>query len=153
MKFASESEISGQARQEAGNFLFFGVGEFVFALNLDYLVRVVDLSSEKGDGQVKAEIDLRSLLKIKSYAYSADGGEGFRIEMKSESGYYGLLADAIFGIKDFMLALPLEFPKALRNEENEVISGFFFDGHYMISILDPEKIFEMWNIQSGCSPS
>ncbi|GEM_PF-1241526 len=142
MEFAADNEKAKQAEGEGQSQLFFGVGEYIFALNLDSLVRVVDLSSDSEKEKSGREIDLRKFFRVENEDNPISGREGFRIDLKIGNQDYGLRVDTVFGIRDFQLAIPLDFPGALRNEDNQAISGFLFDGKDMICKLDAEKLIK-----------
>ncbi len=141
MVIAAEEKALKAERGEL-NYLYFKVGDYSFALNIDSLVRVLDLSTVGYREEGEKQLDLRKILVSEGQADSKSGGGGFQIDLKMQIGEYSILVDSVLGIRNFQLAVPLDFPGALRNEKNQAIRGLFFDGEKMICELDAEKLVD-----------
>ncbi len=117
--------------EQAGerSYLPFLAGGYYLAVNLSQLLRVVERIEEP-------EPEVFNLSQ-----YLAGKGEKARyyLEILAGGKKRFIAVDEIEPVKDYQLALWLDFPKIMRRRENQAISGFFFDGMKMIALIDFEK--------------
>ena len=116
-------------KEEAGAYLPFSAGGYHLAVDLAQLLRVVEKTEE-----LKPEV-----FDLSKFLSGEEGKVKYYLEILAQGKKRFIGVDEIEPVKDYQLALWLDFPRIMRRKENRALSGLFFDGIKMVALIDFEK--------------
>ncbi len=106
-------------------YLCFQAGGYFLAVSLDQILQVREISGDEED-----------VFDLSKYLSGRESEGNYLLEINVGGEKRNILVEKIEPIRDFNLAIWLNFPEIMRNEKNRVIKGFFFDGMRIFSLID-----------------
>jgi len=123
---------------EGRQLLVFKVGEYSLALPLNVLRKVYDAQGLPPRSPGSRVLDMYQITGA-----SAGASPGYWIEMEVGERRYLMPVESVEEIRELSLAVPLDYPDALRREETSFVKSLYFDGLRMIAEISPEELAHM----------